>query len=388
MKGNLIEISFQYREAFASDNEPLADIKGHEVEIIPNVERPYPPLLRIPAYPASLRAREALETHINDLMKLGVLRKVRNNEEVEVTNPVIITWHNDKSRMIVNDKHYEGPVCFISRQIETTEDRYGASQIECLCLVWDLKKLHYYWDGSVFEVITDFNALKSLLNMKTPNRHMLRWQISIQEYRGNMTIVHKARNIHKNADGLSRWALTDTLDNPVFVPENEEPQIPIEEINIPDVGTELFEEVREIYKKDKNCHIFNPILDKDSKDKALANSLDDVWKTSYDNGRFLLLMCHDNIYSGHLSEDRTMERIQTCDWWPSWRKDVIQYCHSCGRCQKANRATDERFGLMIHIQEPGTPWEVFHMYWVIALPPGCEKGHNACLVIVDRYRKT
>ncbi|MBW0550480.1 hypothetical protein O181_090195 [Austropuccinia psidii MF-1] len=97
---------------------------------------------------------------------------------------------------IVNDKPYEGPICFISRKIKPTEARYGASQMECLCLVWAMEKLHYYLDGSVFEVITYCNAVKSLLNMKTPNRHMLRWQIAIQEYRANMTIVHKAGNIH------------------------------------------------------------------------------------------------------------------------------------------------------------------------------------------------
>ncbi|MBW0573560.1 hypothetical protein O181_113275 [Austropuccinia psidii MF-1] len=90
MKEEHIEILFQYREAFASDDETLGAIKGHEVE------RPYPPLLRRPAYLASPRAREALESHINDLMKLGVLRKVGHNEEVEVTTPVITTWHNDK----------------------------------------------------------------------------------------------------------------------------------------------------------------------------------------------------------------------------------------------------------------------------------------------------
>ncbi|MBW0523223.1 hypothetical protein O181_062938 [Austropuccinia psidii MF-1] len=76
---------------------------------------------------------------------------------------------------ILNDKPIEGPVCYISRQIKPTEARYGKSQMECLCLVWALEKLHYYLDGSVFEVITDCNAVKSLLNMKTPNRHMLRW---------------------------------------------------------------------------------------------------------------------------------------------------------------------------------------------------------------------
>ncbi|MBW0586846.1 hypothetical protein O181_126561 [Austropuccinia psidii MF-1] len=33
-------------------------------------------------------------------MDLGVLRKVGHNEQVEVTTPVIITWHNGKSRMV------------------------------------------------------------------------------------------------------------------------------------------------------------------------------------------------------------------------------------------------------------------------------------------------
>ncbi|MBW0553736.1 hypothetical protein O181_093451, partial [Austropuccinia psidii MF-1] len=43
---------------------------------------------------------------------------------------------------------------------------------------------------------------------------------------------------------------------------------------------------------------------------------------------------------------------------------------------------------MIHIQEPKSPKEVVHMDWVTALPPSGNKHYNACLVIVDRYRKT
>ncbi|MBW0539879.1 hypothetical protein O181_079594 [Austropuccinia psidii MF-1] len=36
---------------------------------------------------------------------------------------------------IFNDEPYEGRICFIQRQIKPTEDRYGVSQMECLCLV-------------------------------------------------------------------------------------------------------------------------------------------------------------------------------------------------------------------------------------------------------------
>ncbi|MBW0515506.1 hypothetical protein O181_055221 [Austropuccinia psidii MF-1] len=230
-----------------------------------------------------------------------------------------------------------------------------------------------------------------------------------------MTIIHKAGNIHNNADGLSRWVLPNTPDNRAYVPTGAEPQIPIEGINITDVGTNSFEEVGESYKLDKNCHILTSLLEKYCKYASLAYSLDDIWKTSYDKGRFhlfdgilyhrskhkcvmalcsrmlintILLEWHDSIYSGHLSEHRTMEIIKTCSWWPSWRKDVIQYCHSCDRCQEANKATGKRFGLMIHIQEPSTAWEVVNMDWVTALPPVGDKSYNACLVIVDRYSKT
>ncbi|MBW0513225.1 hypothetical protein O181_052940 [Austropuccinia psidii MF-1] len=66
---------------------------------------------------------------------------------------------------IINDKPVEGPICFIYRQIKPTEARYGASQMECLCLIWALEKLNYFLEGCVFEVITDCTAVKSLLNM-------------------------------------------------------------------------------------------------------------------------------------------------------------------------------------------------------------------------------
>ncbi|MBW0462635.1 hypothetical protein O181_002350 [Austropuccinia psidii MF-1] len=92
MKHELINVLYPYRNAFSSDNEPLGAIRGHEFDISLNIYRP--------AYPESPRAREALEKHIQELIKLGVLRKVGHNEEVEVTTTVIIAWHNDKSRMV------------------------------------------------------------------------------------------------------------------------------------------------------------------------------------------------------------------------------------------------------------------------------------------------
>ncbi|MBW0588977.1 hypothetical protein O181_128692 [Austropuccinia psidii MF-1] len=219
---------------------------------------------------------------------------------------------------------------------------------------------------------------------------MLRWQIAIQEYRGNMSIIHKSGNIHNNSYGLSRWELANTPDNPAYVPLETEPHITIEGINRTDIGTKFFEEVRESYKQDTNCHILTSLLDKDCKDQSLVNTLDEVWKISHSEGRFHLF---DGIFttepnilvisSGHLSEDRTLEKVKNFAWWPSWRKETIEYCNSCDRCQKANRSAGKKFELMIHIKEQKSPWEVVHMDWVTALPPSGDRSYNACLVIVE-----
>ncbi|MBW0537266.1 hypothetical protein O181_076981 [Austropuccinia psidii MF-1] len=175
---------------------------------------------------------------------------------------------------IINDKPVEGPICFICRQIKPAE----ASQMECLCLVWALEKLNYFLEGCVFEVIADFTTVKSLLNMKTPNRHMLRWQIAIQKYRCNMTIVHKDGNIHKSADELSRWILPNNIDNPSYVPEEASQQIPIEGISVTDLNTTFFEEVRNSYNWDKNCSILCQLITKYCKDNSLIHALDEMWK--------------------------------------------------------------------------------------------------------------
>ncbi|MBW0504292.1 hypothetical protein O181_044007 [Austropuccinia psidii MF-1] len=172
---------------------------------------------------------------------------------------------------IINDKPADGQICFISRQVNPIEARYGASQMECLCLVWALEKLHYYLDGTVFYVIKDCNAVKSLLKMKNTNRHTPGWIIAIQEYRGNMTIAHRS-------------------------------------------------------------------------DRTLINTI--------------LHEFHDGVAAGHLSEDRTLERVKTCSWWSNWKQGVAEYCQTCDRCQKANRATGKNFGMMIQIQEPESPWEI------------------------------
>ncbi|MBW0520318.1 hypothetical protein O181_060033 [Austropuccinia psidii MF-1] len=442
-KLSLLKILIKNSPEFYIGEEPLAKIRGHDIELYPDVERPYPPMLRRPPYPESLETRKEIEKHINEILDMDFIRKVGHNEIVEITTPVLITWHDGNSRLcgdfralnnytkadrypipriphasdklpkakyttkmdckrgfhqkgfepnsmkliriichmgiyeytsiafgitnapahfrrmmetilqgsmvvyiddiiiysetledhvqyidrvlrkftpinlkislkkfnfgqqellalgnkasglslavdknkvaavlqtpvprnikemqsllgfdsysrnhikifahiasslfklcskdlyideaysqglgaalhqrqILDGEPREGVICYISRQLEDSEARYGATKTECLCLVWALEKIHYYLEGAVFELYTEYTALKSLLNMKTTSRHILRWEIAIQEYRGNMTSIFKEGKTHTNADGLSRCPLDNFKINPAYDPE-------------------------------------------------------------------------------------------------------------------------------------------------------------------------
>ncbi|MBW0574808.1 hypothetical protein O181_114523 [Austropuccinia psidii MF-1] len=102
----------------------------------------------------------------------------------------------------------------------------------------------------------------------------------------------------------------------------------------------------------------------------------------------VLKECHGSPFSGHLSEDKTREKVKTCIWWPMWQNDVPEYCKTCDRCQKANESTGKRLGNMINIQKPRRPWEIVYMEWVTGLPPGGDASSDAFLVIFDRFSKT
>ncbi|MBW0480536.1 hypothetical protein O181_020251 [Austropuccinia psidii MF-1] len=289
-------------------------------------------------------------------------------------------------RKIVDGEPREGVICYISRQLKDSEAKYGTTQTECLFLVWALEKLHYYLKGAVFEVYTDYTALKSLLNMKTTNRHILRWQIAIQGYRGNMTIIYKEDKSHPNADGLSRWPLDNFKSNTAYDPEvaaripihfmeidrkknfrfsewapesvtldsgntdSKGTETPILGISPSELHNEFFNALLKSYAKHKQCGILLQLLQQKYRSPELESHLEEPWLRAYKENKFFLVdgllyhrekntsaltvvdrdhislilqECHNCPYMGHMSEDRTKERVASAAWWPKWEQELI-----------------------------------------------------------------
>ncbi|MBW0536957.1 hypothetical protein O181_076672 [Austropuccinia psidii MF-1] len=247
------------------------------------------------------------------------------------------------------------------------------------------RETHYYLEGAVFEFCTDCTALKDLLKLNTTNRHMLRWKISMQEYRGNMIIIYKEGRRHTNADGLGRWPLDNCKSNPAYdsevaakitihfmkiyrkknlrfsewalksgTPDSEdtEPEgikTPILGISSSELHNEFFSAVMKTYFQHKQCSILLKLLQLKYRSPELESQLEEPWLRDYKDNKFSLIdsllyhrekhtntlpvidrdhislilqECHDCPYMGHMSEDRTKERVASTDWWPKWEQEL------------------------------------------------------------------
>ncbi|MBW0584194.1 hypothetical protein O181_123909 [Austropuccinia psidii MF-1] len=91
---------------------------------------------------------------------------------------------------------------------------------------------------------------------------------------------------------------------------------------------------------------------------------------------------------GHMGEGRTRDRVASTLWWPKWEQELSEYINTCERCQKANRKHRKKYGLLQHIEEPKHPWEINNIDWVTGLVPRGKQNYNACLIIVDTFRKS
>ncbi|MBW0586714.1 hypothetical protein O181_126429 [Austropuccinia psidii MF-1] len=97
-KLSLLKVLRKNRPAFSIGEEPLGNIRVHDIKLYLELERPYPPMLRRPPQPAGLETRKEIEKNINELLDMDVIRKIGHNKIVEITTPFLITWHDSKSR--------------------------------------------------------------------------------------------------------------------------------------------------------------------------------------------------------------------------------------------------------------------------------------------------
>ena len=86
--------------------------------------------------------------------------------------------------------------------LKGAEIHYSATELECLAVVFAVKKNRQWLHGKHFKIITDHAALKHLMTIRDPAGKLARWSICMQAY--DFEIIHRKGSNHANVDALSR----------------------------------------------------------------------------------------------------------------------------------------------------------------------------------------
>ena len=101
-----------------------------------------------------------------------------------------------------DDDGHPRPVCYVSRALSETEQKYSVTEKEALGLVFCIDKWHVYLYHTEFDVIVDHNPLKFIFKTRTrASPRIERWQMKLQSYRFNIMYKQGSDNI---ADFMSR----------------------------------------------------------------------------------------------------------------------------------------------------------------------------------------
>lgn len=135
-----------------------------------------------------------------------------------LTSAPVLAYPSDKGRFILDtdacdtgigavlsqlQNGEERVIAYASRKLTKSERRYCVTKKELLAIVTFVRHFRHYLFGRCFTVRTDHKALMWLLNWKKPNTSQYcLWKAELEMY--DIEVVHRAGNLHTNADALSR----------------------------------------------------------------------------------------------------------------------------------------------------------------------------------------
>ncbi|MBW0556003.1 hypothetical protein O181_095718 [Austropuccinia psidii MF-1] len=138
--------------------------------------------------------------------------------------------------------------------------------------------------------------------------------------------------------------------------DSEGTETPILGISSSEMHNESFNAGMKTYAKHQQCGILLQLLQQTYRSPELKSQLEEPWLRDYKDNKyflidgmiyhrekhtsaltiidsyhisFILQECHDCPYMGHMSEDRTKERVASTAWWPQWEQELNEYINTC-----------------------------------------------------------
>ena len=286
----------------------------------------------------------------------------------------------------------EHPVAYASRLLTKSEQNYSITELECLALVWCLKKFRGFIWGMKVNIITDHQALCWLLTKRDLAGRLARWSLAIQEY--DIQIMYRSGKLHDNADCLSRYPIEDAPQEQdadsclMLMPEQEENLQPekstiliAEQQKVP-AWNKIMKHLQAGHKRQKNFVLVEGrIYHQTFKDRTAYQRL----CLPKSHREQVLKAMHDDVVSGHLGVNRTLAKISSRFFWPKKATDVQKYVQACTSCQGRKGVPKKPAGLLqcIRVSQP------FEKVGIDLLGPFplSHSGNKMIIVAVDYLTK-
>ena len=280
----------------------------------------------------------------------------------------------------------ERPIAFASRSLSKAEEGYSQGEREGLSIIFGVKKFHMYLYGVTFKLVTDHQALLTILGPKKglpaiAAARLNRWAVILSAYSYEME--YRPTKSMGNADALSRLPVDEpveeqTVNTTLMI---EAYQIPISSKTIAKftVKDGVLAKVHEALMTGTK-----PTGDQFSPFLSVWDELNVEQGCVLRGARVVIPqeLTKDvlkELHEGHQGIVRTKSVARTFVWWPGIDKDIENTVKNCQQCMLQSRNPPAQ---KYHPWEcPKRAWERLHIDYA-----GPFMGQSF-LVVVDSYSK-
>lgn len=257
-------------------------------------------------------------------------------------------------------------IYYHSFKFTPTQQKYSATERECLAVIKAVEKFRPYFEGTEFYIVTDHSALRWIMETKEQKGRVARWALRLQAYAGDMVIIHRSGEKMEFPDALSR-------------------AIELVEINT-NTGDKWYNKML-LKAEDTELDRFKVVNGKlYHREKINSYTGDKIWTlcVPYEQRESVLKENHDE--NSHLGMWKVIRKIRQNYYWPDIHESVYKYVRNCNQCKTIKSSNESRNTPIGRYRDPVSPGRMLSVDLIGELPMS-KSGNRYILVVNDCFSK-
>lgn len=260
------------------------------------------------------------------------------------------------------------PISYFSHRTTPAESRYHSYELECLAVIYAVKRFHVYLLGIKFKIVTDCDSFRLTLSKQTINPRIARWAMFLQQY--DYEIIHRPGKRMEHVDALSRCSSILILEGNTFeqvlsLKQNQDQEI-----------CKIRDKLER--SEDKLYELRDGLVYRKINKHRLLFYVPEVMENN------VIRTCHDDL--GHVGIKKVITNIMQVYWFPKMQEKVKNYIANCLKCIEFSTPSGKSEGYLYSIPKGNLPFQTYHIDHYGPLEK-TGKGHKYILSIIDAFTK-